>query len=246
MVSDRMAFPQITQASGFAAPLAPDWRGWLGQNGAGIVSALVVGALFSALALIEAGPMSQRARPPLVVAMTLSPESSPSAPAKPQAPPRPVRAAAMPHPAIPSRTPQVSPVAVTPQPVSVASAAAPAPAAPSAPVAAGPDSAAAPSGATTGAPVANADLDARLMSFAAPAYPIESRRQREQGTVTLSLLLDTDGRVKDIAIARSSGSGRLDRAALDAVKRWRWAPLMVQGMAAMVRGEVRIPFVLKG
>ena len=226
MVSDRMAFPQITQASGFAAPLAPDWRGWLGQSGAGIVSALVVGALFSALALIEAGPMSQRARPPLVVAMTLSPESSPSAPAKPQAPPRPVRAAAMPHPAIPSRTPQVSPVAVTPQPVSVASAAAP-------------------SGATTGAPVANADLDARLMSFAAPAYPIESRRQREQGTVTLSLLLDTEGRVADIAIARSSGFARLDHAALDAVKHWRWAPLMVQGMPAKVRGEVRIPFVLK-
>jgi len=99
--------------------------------------------------------------------------------------------------------------------------------------------------APAGAPVASADLAARLIAFAAPTYPVESRRQREQGTVTLSLLLDTEGRVADIAIARSSGFARLDHAALDAVKHWRWAPLMVQGMPAKVRGEVRIPFVLK-
>jgi protein TonB len=233
------------QPGAFTLPPLPDWhanglRQSLGKGSAGLVSALLVGALFSTLALIEAGPVDHDRPAARIVAVRLTP----AAPAAQAAPTRrdlraPVRPSVTPQPAPPTQT-QASPVAVVPAPAPVAIAAAP-----SVPAAsAGAPAADAPPAPRGDAPVP-ADLGARLVAFSAPTYPIESRRQREQGVVALDVLLDTQGRVARIAIARSSGSDRLDRAALDAVKRWRWAPLIVDGAAAMVRGEVSIPFVLR-
>ncbi|MEJ7927411.1 energy transducer TonB [Sphingobium sp. AN641] len=90
------------------------------------------------------------------------------------------------------------------------------------------------------------DLSARMLSGKAPRYPIESRRKREQGTVILSLTLGLDGRVASISITRSSGFPRLDDAARDAVRGWRWAPTVRGGTPVMVKGVVEIPFVLQG
>jgi protein TonB len=79
-----------------------------------------------------------------------------------------------------------------------------------------------------------------------PRYPTESRRKREQGTVVLALVLGLDGAVEQISVSSSSGSDRLDRAALDAVRRWRWEPISRGGQPVKVRGSVEIPFVLQG
>jgi len=95
-------------------------------------------------------------------------------------------------------------------------------------------------------PVTDGELDAKMISAPPPQYPMMSRRLKEQGTVFLSVLVGTDGNVSDISVSRSSGSSRLDKAALEAVRRWRWAPLMRNGAAVMVRGVVDIPFVLQG
>lgn len=90
------------------------------------------------------------------------------------------------------------------------------------------------------------DLGSRMVSGAAPRYPVESRRKREQGTVVLSLTLGYDGRVANIAISHTSGFDRLDDAALAAVRKWRWEPILRGGQPVMVRGLVEIPFVLQG
>lgn len=90
------------------------------------------------------------------------------------------------------------------------------------------------------------DLSAKMIAAKPPRYPMDSRRAHEQGTVVLSVLLSTDGRVSDVSVARSSGFARLDRAALDAVRDWRWSPLMRDGSPVMVRGMVTIPFILQG
>jgi protein TonB len=90
------------------------------------------------------------------------------------------------------------------------------------------------------------ELSAKMISAKAPRYPMDSRRAHEQGTVVLSVLLSTDGRVADVSITRSSGFARLDRAAVDAVRDWRWSPLMRDGTPVMVRGVVTIPFILQG
>ncbi|HZV56825.1 MAG TPA: energy transducer TonB [Sphingobium sp.] len=89
------------------------------------------------------------------------------------------------------------------------------------------------------------EISARMISSKPPRYPVESRRSHEQGTVVLSVLLSTDGRVADISVARSSGFARLDKAALEAVRDWRWSPVMREGNPVMARGVVTIPFVLQ-
>lgn len=94
--------------------------------------------------------------------------------------------------------------------------------------------------------VQSSDLSTQMISGKPPRYPIESRRKREQGTVLLSLTLGLDGGVSAVSIAQSSGFSRLDDAARDAVRKWRWAPTYRNGQPVYVRGVVEIPFVLQG
>jgi protein TonB len=93
-------------------------------------------------------------------------------------------------------------------------------------------------------PVEGGDLSSQVLSARPPAYPLDARRRREQGTVKLLVLVGPDGHVADIRLAGSSGSDSLDRAALSAVKRWRWVPQRQAGAPVAVRGYVTIPFVL--
>ncbi len=93
-------------------------------------------------------------------------------------------------------------------------------------------------------PVSVADLDSKMVSAKPPKYPVESRRKHEQGTVVLTVVLSTAGTVADVAVSRSSGSTRLDKAALEAVRRWIWSPTVQNGQPVMVKGIVEIPFVL--
>jgi protein TonB len=88
------------------------------------------------------------------------------------------------------------------------------------------------------------DLSARMISATPPSYPLDSRRSMEQGTVVLAVMLGVDGRVASVSVSKSSGSSRLDHAALNAVKHWRWAPMVRNGNPVLVQGLVTIPFVL--
>lgn len=55
-----------------------------------------------------------------------------------------------------------------------------------------------------------------------PTYPSASRRAGEEGTVRLKVLVDEKGRPRDVAVASSSGFARLDQAAMEAVRKWRF------------------------
>lgn len=103
----------------------------------------------------------------------------------------------------------------------------------------------APKPAAQGAGAAVTDLSTSMISAAPPRYPLESRRRKEEGTVTLLVTVSPKGDVADIEVSRSSGFTRLDKAALSAVKKWRWSPTVRNGIAVSVRGIVEIPFVLK-
>jgi protein TonB len=52
--------------------------------------------------------------------------------------------------------------------------------------------------------------------------------------------------VASVNVATSSGFYRLDRAALNAVRKWRWSPMKSNGQPMIVRGFVTLPFVLRG
>jgi periplasmic protein TonB len=55
-----------------------------------------------------------------------------------------------------------------------------------------------------------------------PTYPPASRRAGEQGTVRLKVLVDTSGKASNVAVTQSSGFPRLDQAAMEAVRKWRF------------------------
>lgn len=55
-----------------------------------------------------------------------------------------------------------------------------------------------------------------------PIYPPASRRAGEEGTVRLKVLVDTSGRASNVAVTQSSGFPRLDQAAMEAVRKWRF------------------------
>jgi protein TonB len=93
----------------------------------------------------------------------------------------------------------------------------PQPAAPSAPFIPAPVAAAP-------VPVTAARFDADYLNNPKPAYPRASRRLSEQGTVTLRVRVGADGLPLAVELRQSSGFPRLDDAALDAVRQWRFVP----------------------
>lgn len=58
----------------------------------------------------------------------------------------------------------------------------------------------------------------------APDYPALSRRLREQGDVILRVYVTPEGAPGEIQLHTSSGHQRLDRAAQEAVERWKFVP----------------------
>lgn len=76
-----------------------------------------------------------------------------------------------------------------------------------------------------------------------PRYPAASLRRGENGTVTVRATIGLDGRPRDVEVAGSSGYRRLDRAATDAVRRWRFHPAMSGGQA--VEASVNVPIEFK-
>lgn len=79
--------------------------------------------------------------------------------------------------------------------------------------------------ATAPVPVATQPrFDADYLNNPAPAYPALSRRLGEQGRVTLRVLVDAQGLPERVELRNSSGFDRLDKTALDTVRRWKFVP----------------------
>jgi protein TonB len=64
-----------------------------------------------------------------------------------------------------------------------------------------------------------------------PRYPESARRAGIQGRALLAVTVHADGTVGDIRLKQSAGHDDLDAAAVDAVKRWRFAPAQRWGTA---------------
>ena len=76
-------------------------------------------------------------------------------------------------------------------------------------------------------------------------YPSFSKRSGEQGEVVVRLIIDESGSVEDIALLRSSAFPRLDRAASEIGRRYRFKPFLVNGSPARISTNLLIKFNLK-
>ncbi|HMN43722.1 MAG TPA: TonB family protein [Povalibacter sp.] len=101
--------------------------------------------------------------------------------------------------------------------------------------------------AATEAPAAAAGppaQDLRTKTRVEPTYPPAARRAGEEGTVRLRILVDERGIPRDIQIAQGSGFARLDQAAIDAVRKWRFIAANSGSQAISAWTQVAITFRL--
>jgi len=118
-----------------------------------------------------------------------------------------------------------------------------------APVSATAPVAPAPSVVVPAAPAAPTKVDlpttvADYQTKSPPVYPAMSKRMGEQGRVVMRVLIGADGVPQQAEVLQSSGHGRLDRAAADAVMRWRYVPGKRGGVPETMWFQVPIEFKL--
>jgi TonB family protein len=91
-------------------------------------------------------------------------------------------------------------------------------------------------------PVAVSEAAARTMLIHSvdPVYPPEGLAQKLQGPVVLQALVGRDGSVEDLKIVR--GYFILGRAAIAAVKQWKFQPYTLNGHAAATQTVITINF----
>jgi periplasmic protein TonB len=77
----------------------------------------------------------------------------------------------------------------------------------------------------------------------APEYPSSAMRNGDQGTVMVRVDVGPDGVPTSVEVAQRSGSRDLDRAALAAVRQWRFQPAQRDGQP--VAGAVTVPIDFK-
>ncbi|WP_341304812.1 energy transducer TonB [Pseudomonas sp. TMP25] len=77
-----------------------------------------------------------------------------------------------------------------------------------------------------------------------PNYPSQARRRNQQGEVLVEVRLDERGQQRSLNVLRSSGVDSLDRAALEAVAKWRFRPETSGGQAVPSRVQIPIQFAL--
>ena len=70
-----------------------------------------------------------------------------------------------------------------------------------------------------------------LLQRVEPEYPSAAIEARVQGIVILETVVGEDGRVIEVRVLRSAGDV-LDRAAIAAIRQWRYAPLELNGVRA--------------
>ncbi|HSY45692.1 MAG TPA: energy transducer TonB [Steroidobacteraceae bacterium] len=79
---------------------------------------------------------------------------------------------------------------------------------------------------------------------APPDYPPTALAQHVSGSVTLEFTVSVRGETRDIHVLESLPTGVFDQAAINAVKHWRYAPMVVDGAAVEVPVKTRMRFEL--
>ena len=82
------------------------------------------------------------------------------------------------------------------------------------------------------------------LSNAPPRYPRLARRKGWEGTVLLAVEVLPTGRVNTVRVAQSSGYAMLDRAATQAVRKWRFSVSGVQDSGVNTTVEIPVTFAL--
>ncbi len=81
-----------------------------------------------------------------------------------------------------------------------------------------------------------------ILSKVDPTYPTQAKKDKVTGSVVLATTIGKDGTVEKIHAV--SGPSALQRAALDAVKQWRYQPYLLNGNPIVVKTSITVTFSL--
>jgi protein TonB len=98
--------------------------------------------------------------------------------------------------------------------------------------------------ATSQAAAGGATSDAELVKSQAPSYPSAALRAHQTGWVVVKFTINAEGRTDDVHVVDSQPRRVFDRAAIDAVNRYRFKPAMKNGEAVPTSREQKIEFNL--
>jgi len=84
----------------------------------------------------------------------------------------------------------------------------------------------------------------RLIKKVDPIYPIEARKALVQGVVVLEVTTDEEGNIVNVAVLNSESS-LLNQASIDAVKQWKYEPMMSKGKPVRLSFNVTLTFRLR-
>ena len=91
--------------------------------------------------------------------------------------------------------------------------------------------------------VSAAQLD--LTHYVPPEFPLAARERAISGWVDVQFMVNTDGSVSDPAVVRAEPAGLFDQPATEAVRKWRYRPILRDGQPINQRARVRVVFALK-
>lgn len=100
------------------------------------------------------------------------------------------------------------------------------------------------SDADAGAPAAPSDAPPRVVRFAEAEYPESERQANREASVLLELTVGVDGRATDVRVIESAGDA-FDRAAVEALGRFEFAPATQAGQRTAARIRYRYRFRLR-
>jgi TonB family protein len=83
---------------------------------------------------------------------------------------------------------------------------------------------------------------AKLLDKVQPVYPENARQNRVSGIVRLHALIGKDGTVQQLRVEK--GYCSLARAGLEAVRKWRYSPILLGGQCVKVDTTIDVVFVL--
>ena len=92
------------------------------------------------------------------------------------------------------------------------------------------------------APTVVSAASLRRVRSADPVYPQRALAQLVSGWVDLEFTVATDGSVQDIVVVAAEPAGTFDAAAIAAVRRWRYAPVVLNGAPVEQRARQRVRF----
>jgi TonB family protein len=81
--------------------------------------------------------------------------------------------------------------------------------------------------------------------YVPPEFPASARERAMSGWVDVQFLVLRDGSVSDISVVAADPAGQFEQSATDAVRKWKYRPILQDGQPINQRARVRVRFALE-